>query len=169
MLHIFSWPLTKLGTWDLRLNKLDVSSSCVRSCEDFLQTAPLQQRITVESVNDMRFKQRAVIDFFVAEKESVRYICKHLCNVYGSATVDRNTVGRWAKSVSFFETSQAHLPRSGCNVTAVWPEMLAACFVRHCPRGSTHHNPTTGAQSFNQQRNVSHIIRVLGYSKVRAK
>jgi hypothetical protein len=49
----------------------------------------------MEPVNDGRYKRRAVIEFPVAEKESVGIIHKRLCYVYGSATVYRSTVGRW--------------------------------------------------------------------------
>jgi transposase len=47
------------------------------------------------SVSDTRYKQRAVIEVLVAEKEIVRNIHKRLCAVYGSYAVDRSTVGRW--------------------------------------------------------------------------
>jgi hypothetical protein len=49
--------------------------------------------------NGVQYEQHAVIQFLVAEKESVRNIHKPLCNVYGSAAVDRSTVGRWVKIV----------------------------------------------------------------------
>jgi hypothetical protein len=68
-----------------------------------------------------------VIEFLVAEKESVRGIQKRLCNVYGSAVVNRSTVGHWAKKVTDSETEKAELcvlPCSGHRVTAVSPEML---------------------------------------------
>ena len=51
------------------------------------------------SVSDTRYKQRAVIEILVAEKESVENIHKRLCAVYGSCAVDRSTVGRWVKRV----------------------------------------------------------------------
>jgi len=37
----------------------------------------------MESVSDTRYKQRAVIEFLVTEKESVENIHKRLCAVYG--------------------------------------------------------------------------------------
>jgi transposase len=70
------------------------------------------------SVNDSRDKQRAVIEFFVAEKETVVNIHKRLCAVYGSCAVDRSTIGRWAKRVKASgseETELRDLPR-------VWAE-----------------------------------------------
>jgi hypothetical protein len=53
----------------------------------------------MESVNSVRYKQCAVIEFLFAEKDSVKNIYKYLWNIYASATVDRSTVGRWVKSV----------------------------------------------------------------------
>jgi transposase len=43
--------------------------------------------------------QRAVIEFLVAEKETVGNIHKQLCAVYGSCEVDRSTVERWIQRV----------------------------------------------------------------------
>jgi len=48
-------------------------------------------------VSDTRYKQRAVIEFLVAEKESVGNIHKQLCAVYGSSAVNRSTAGRWVQ------------------------------------------------------------------------
>jgi hypothetical protein len=69
----------------------------------------------MESVNDVPYKQHAVIEFLDAEKESVRNIHKRHCNVCGSATVNRSTVGRWTKRVTASETGRAEphdLPHS---------------------------------------------------------
>jgi hypothetical protein len=52
------------------------------------------------SVSDTRYKQRAVIEFLLAEKESVGNIHKRLCAVYGSCAVDRSTVARWVQRVN---------------------------------------------------------------------
>jgi len=46
---------------------------------------------------DSRQKQRAVIEFLTLEKETVGAIHKRLQMVYGDDTVDRSTVGRWAR------------------------------------------------------------------------
>jgi hypothetical protein len=62
-----------------------------------------------------------VTEFLVAKKESVRNIHKHLCNVYGSAGVDRSTVDHWVKRVTASKTGKAelhNLPPSGHPVTA---------------------------------------------------
>jgi hypothetical protein len=78
-------------------------------------------------MNDVRYKQHAVIQLFVAEKESVRNIHRRLSNVYGIAAVDRSTTGHWAKRATASETGKAEphdLPHSGRPVTAVHPEML---------------------------------------------
>jgi hypothetical protein len=49
------------------------------------------------SVSDTRYKQRAVIEFLVAEKEIVGSIHKRFYALYGSCVVDRSTVGRWVQ------------------------------------------------------------------------
>jgi hypothetical protein len=51
------------------------------------------------SVYDTRYKQWAVIEFLLAEKESVGNIHKRLCVVYESCAVDRSTVERWIQRV----------------------------------------------------------------------
>jgi hypothetical protein len=51
------------------------------------------------SVSDIRYKQQAVIEFLVAEKEGMGNIHKWLCAVYGSCAVDRYTVGCWVQRV----------------------------------------------------------------------
>jgi hypothetical protein len=38
-----------------------------------------------------------VTEFLAAKKQSVGNIHKHFCNVYGTATVVRNTAGHWLK------------------------------------------------------------------------
>jgi hypothetical protein len=80
----------------------------------------------MEAVSDVQHRQRAVVEFLVAEKESVRNIHKPLCNVYRSAMVNKSIVSHWAKRETASETEAAlhDLPRSGCPVTAVCPESL---------------------------------------------
>jgi hypothetical protein len=81
----------------------------------------------MELVNDVQYMQRAVIEFLVGEKELVGHIHKCLCNVYGSAAVDRSTIGQWVKRVTASETVIAELYDllcSGCPVTAVCPLIL---------------------------------------------
>jgi hypothetical protein len=55
----------------------------------------------MKAVNDVCYKRHAVIEFLIAEKESVGNIYKHLCNAYGSAMVDRSTISHSEKSDSF--------------------------------------------------------------------
>jgi hypothetical protein len=57
----------------------------------------------------------------------VRNIQKRIFSVYGSATVERSSVGHWAKRVTASGTGTAELydlPRSGRPVAVVNPEML---------------------------------------------
>jgi len=60
-------------------------------------------------VSDTRYKQRAVIEFLVAEKESVGNIHKWLCAVYGSCAVDRSTVGRCVQRVKASGSGETEL------------------------------------------------------------
>jgi hypothetical protein len=105
----------------------------------------------VASVKDVRHKKGALIEFLIAEKGSTRNIHKCLCIVYGSAEVERTTVGRWAIRVTASETGKPgllDLPRSGRPFTAVSPEMLqrADAVVREDRR-----IPTGCGQYFSQQ------------------
>jgi hypothetical protein len=63
----------------------------------------------MESANDVQYIQHAIIEFLVVEKESVINIHKHLLSVYGNATVDRSTVGHWAKRVIASESESRAL------------------------------------------------------------
>jgi hypothetical protein len=119
----------------------------------------------VESVNNVRYEKHAETEFLVAEKESVMNIHKCLCSVYGSATVVRNAVGLWAKSVMASESSQADLPRSGHPVTAVRHKMLqpADAIVRE-DRCFTNQQLEL---SFSISKgSVNHITRDLGHSNL---
>jgi hypothetical protein len=68
-----------------------------------------------------------MIELLVAGKESVRNTHKCLCIYYGSAMVDKSTVGRWIKRVTTSETGKTELHDLSCSghpVIAVSPEML---------------------------------------------
>jgi hypothetical protein len=54
----------------------------------------------MESVSDVCSKQRAVIQFLLAENESITNIHRHLTNVYGGMAVDKSTVSHWAKQLA---------------------------------------------------------------------
>jgi transposase len=79
------------------------------------------------SVFDTRYKRQAVIEFLVAEKESVGNIHKRTCAVYGSCAVHRGTVGRWVERVKASGSGETELhgrPRSGRPATVTSPDML---------------------------------------------
>jgi hypothetical protein len=79
------------------------------------------------SVCDTRYKQQAVIEFLVAEKESVGNIHRWLCAVYGSCAVNSSTVGRWVQRVKASRSGETELhgrAQSGCPATATSPDML---------------------------------------------
>jgi hypothetical protein len=67
-------------------------------------------------VSDTRYKQQAVVEFLVAEKESVGNTHKRLCAVYGSCAVNRSTIGRWVQRVKASGSGETELhdqPRAG--------------------------------------------------------
>jgi transposase len=85
------------------------------------------------SVSDTRYKQRAVIEFLVAEKESVENIHKWLCAVYGSYVVNRSTIGHWVQRVKASGSGEMELhdrPRSGRPATATRPDILVDVIAR---------------------------------------
>jgi hypothetical protein len=94
--------------------------------------------------------KHAVIEFLVAEKESVTNTHTHLCNIYGSAVVNRSTTGQRAKSSNASGTGKAELHDLS---QAILPQLLVLkclSMLRPLFKGSTHHNATTGVQSRNQ-------------------
>jgi hypothetical protein len=103
------WRVTKLRLWYFTGNKLEVSGIYVRSCKDLWQITPLQQRLMLDSINDVFHKQRVVTEFLDAEKESDRNIHQCIYNVYGRPAVDRSTVGWWVKRTTASETGEIQL------------------------------------------------------------
>lgn len=123
------------------------------------------------SVSDIRHKQRAVIEFLVAEKETVGNIHKRLCKVYGTSAVDRSTVGRWARRVAASEGGAAELQdlqRAGRPPMAVTPDMLqrADVVIRADRRITTRQLVLKLSVS---KGSVDAIINALGYRKVCAR
>jgi hypothetical protein len=81
----------------------------------------------MESVSDVRSVQRAVIEFLLAENESITDIHRRLINVYGDVAVDKSTVCRWEKRLASSEQGQGNvsdLQRSGRPSTAVTPATM---------------------------------------------
>jgi hypothetical protein len=72
-------------------------------------------------------KQRAVIEFLLAENESITDIHRRLTNIYGDMAVDKSTVSRWAKRLASSEQGQGNvsdLLLSGHPSTAVMPATM---------------------------------------------
>jgi hypothetical protein len=122
-------------------------------------------------VSDTRYKQRAVIEFLVAEKETVGNIHKRLCAVHGSCAVDRRTVGRWIQRVKASESGETELhdrPRSRRPATTTISDMSQrADDIIHADQRIT-------SRQLAIQLSVSNgsaitIIEALGYSKVCAR
>lgn len=59
--------------------------------------------------DDIRFKQRVVIGFAVAETESATSIHRRIKIIYGVNAVDEGTASRWASQIACAETGQAEL------------------------------------------------------------
>jgi DNA-binding MarR family transcriptional regulator len=57
----------------------------------------------MESVSNMYSKQRAVIEFLLAENESITNIHRLLTNIYGDMAVDKSTISHWAKRLASSE------------------------------------------------------------------
>jgi hypothetical protein len=78
-------------------------------------------------VINVRSKQRTVIEFLLAENESITNIHMWLTNVYGDMAVDKSTVSHWAKRLASSERGQGNvsdLPRSGHPSTTVTPATM---------------------------------------------
>ena len=74
----------------------------------------------MEEFSDVRFKQRAVIEFLTAEKVPPIEIHRRMQAVYGDHCVDVSTVRRWVRRFKDGELGQADLSdktRSGRPVT----------------------------------------------------
>jgi len=74
----------------------------------------------MEEFSDVRFKQRAAIEFLTAEKVPSVEIHRRMQAVYGDQSVDVSTVRRWVRLFKDGEFGQADLSdktRSGSPVT----------------------------------------------------
>jgi hypothetical protein len=81
----------------------------------------------MESVTDVRSKERAVTEFLLAENEPITNINRRLTNVNGDMEVDKSTVSRWAKRLASSEQGQdnvSDLLRSGLPSIAVTPATM---------------------------------------------
>ena len=65
--------------------------------------------IEMEEFSDVRFKQRAVIEFLTAEKVPPIEIHRRMQAVYGDQCVDVSTVRRWVRRFKNGELRQADL------------------------------------------------------------
>jgi hypothetical protein len=125
----------------------------------------------MESVSNVRSKQRAVIEFLLAENGSITNNHRRLTNVYGDMTVDKSTVSRWAKRLASSEQEQGNvsdLPRSGRPCTAVTPTTIqrADSHIRNDRRITSR---VVAAVLGTGKRSVDKIIHQLGYSKLYAR
>jgi transposase len=125
----------------------------------------------MESVSDVRSKQRSVIQFLLAQNESITKIHRRLTNVYGDIAVDKSTISHWAKQLASSEQGQGNvsdLPRLGRPSTAVMPATMqrADSHIENDWRITTRELATILSIG---KGSVDKIIHQLGYSKVCAQ
>lgn len=125
----------------------------------------------MELVNNVRYKQRIVIEFLVAEKETVANIHKRLCAVYKCSAVDRSTVSRWVQRIKAAESVRVELhdlPRSGRVASATSTDMLnrADAIIRKDRRITSQQ---LALQLTVSKGSAIAIFKTLGYSKICAR
>jgi len=125
----------------------------------------------MEEFSDIRFKQRAVIEFLTAEKVPPIEIHKRMQAVYGDQCVNVSTVRRWVRRFNDGELGQADLSdktRSGRPVTA--SDQLHQNRVEELIREDSciKQKEIAVALGISKER-VGHIIGILGFRKVRAR
>jgi len=118
----------------------------------------------MEECSDVRFKQRAVIEFLTAEQVPPIEIHRRLQAVYGDQCVDVSTVRRWVRRFKDGKLGQADLSdktRNGRPVTA--SDQLRQDRVEELIRGNRRikQKETAIALGISKER-VGHIIGVLG-------
>ena len=121
----------------------------------------------MEDCSDVRFKQRAVIEFLTAEDVPPIEIHRRMQAVYGDQCVYVSTVRRWVRRFKYGELGQADLSdkaQSGRPVTA--SDQLHQDRVEELIRGNRHikQKETAVALGISKER-VGHIIGVLGFRK----
>lgn len=127
--HIFCL-LAGSKAWKVRSEMKQIQSFYYLSIQLYrVMTAPLQQCLRMESASDVQYIQCAVIESLVVEKESVINIHKQLSNVYGSAIVDRSTVGHWAKRVIASDTEEQSSMICFPQAILSWFSVLKYCSV----------------------------------------
>jgi hypothetical protein len=116
---------------------------------------------------DVWFKQRAIIEFLVAEKESVMNIQKWLKNVEFIG-VDKSTFSCWISWFTGSEKGQAELIDVYCNG---WPMTAVAWTFLQCADELIWNDQWITVTRFETEFTVSgkglnNVIDALGYSKV---
>jgi len=125
----------------------------------------------MEEFSDVRFKQRAVIEFLTAEKVPPTEIQRRLQAVYGDQCVDVSTVRRWVRRFKDGELGQADLSdktRSGRPATA--SDQLHQDRLEELIRENRRikQKEISVALGISKER-VGYIICVLGFRKVCAR
>ena len=125
----------------------------------------------MEGFSDVRFKQRAVIEFLTADKVPPIEIHRRMQAVYGDQCVDVRIVRRWVRRFKDGELGQADLSdktRSGRPVAA--SDQLHQDRVEELIRGNRRIKQKEIAVALRiSKERVGHIIGVLGFQKVCAR
>ena len=124
----------------------------------------------MEELSDVRFKQRAVIEFLNAEVPPIENH-RRMQAVYGDQSVDVTTLRRWVRRFKDGEMGQTDLSdktRSGRPVTA--SDQLHQYRVEELIRGNRRikQKEIAVALGISKER-VGHIIGVLGFRKFCAR
>jgi len=121
----------------------------------------------MEVFSDVQFKQRAVIEFFTAEKFLPIEIHRRTQAVYGDQCADVSTIRRWVRRFKDGELGQADLSDktlSGIPLTA--SDQLHQDLVEEMIRGNRRIKQKEIAVALGIYKDrVRHIIGVLGFRK----
>ena len=121
--------------------------------------------------SDMRFKQREVIEFLVAENVKPVDIYRHLLVVYENQTFGISSVRRWALLVKGFEVGKAIITdqdRSGWSVTVT--DEAHKQKVDDLVQGNRRIKQSKIAVALEiSKERVQHILRELEYRKICAR
>ena len=120
---------------------------------------------------DVRFKQRAVIEFFVAENVKPVDIHRRLLAVYGNQTLDVSSVRRWVLRVKGSEVGKAIIADQDRSVRPVTvTDEAHKQKVDDLVQGNRRIKQSKIAVALEiSKERVQHILRELEYRKICAR
>ena len=146
--------------------KSDFCGIDVRNCKYFCQVAALQQHLTMESINDVRYHTFAVIIFLVVENVWVRHI-PQIVAIFTEVlwwTEAPLVSGPKEWRLPKQQKHSATFPRSGRPVAAVRLEKLQRADTIVCEEGRITNRQMARCLSI-RKGGILHSIRDLGYSE----